>query len=364
MDVIDGRFSVVLGALEPLDPAWLAAGSPLYVGITVPEGDGEAPELLPRTPVGAAPYAIRAARAGAVTSDSVVAAVAVASGQRLAEDPAVRGPAGADGADGASCFDGLVDENGDDRLDALDCRGPQGDNGPQGQQGAAGAPGPPGPPGLPDVNAEVVTSTLIRRYEGAAPVEGEDFGMTVSDVAVPPSGTVLTARLLLRLAVDGLRPPVEDLTFGLVPPEPAPALEDLLPEGVDGEYEVDLTALLAGEELPAGTWTLEVADAELGNGSVRLEGWSLEVVFLSATTVEVPRELRVGEIEVVGTLASLADRLWCLEECRPGVPDDCWPGRSRPGWPCRCRSRPDGARCTRPPGTTGCGWSSAPSSTR
>lgn len=95
---------------------------------------------------------------------------------------------GRDGLNGASCFDGLADLNGDERLDSSDCvwaaicpgsihqmgdvngdgtkdledcrellRGAPGDDGDKGDDGEqgpareAGTPGPAGPPGPPGV---------------------------------------------------------------------------------------------------------------------------------------------------------------------------------------------------------------------
>ena len=91
-------------------------------------------------------------------------------------------------------------------------------------------------------------------------------------MVVPWGGVIETARLAVRLATDGVRPAAEDLTFDLLRPAPAPALEGLVLEGADGEYDADLTAVLAGEELLAGEWSLEVLDGEPGDGVVRLEG--------------------------------------------------------------------------------------------
>jgi len=328
VDVLDGRFHVLLGSRIPLDPALLSRASPLFVGITLPDLADGPEELLPRPEVSAVPYALRASVADLAITVTDEADLAARVAVHLAEDAAylasVRGPAGAAGAVGAHCWDPLGDADGSGVADLADCRGPRGAPGERGEQGEQGPEGPQGPTGVPGLHPDAFTSTFSTTYATDEPLEAAaDAGFVLSPLAVGDAGVIETALLVVRLDVAEGRPPVETLTFNLLRPAPSDPLEALVLEGAFGAYGADLTALLAGEPLLPGDWTLEVVDGADDDGVLRLEGWSLQFRFLSSERVEVPGPLVVGGTDVMATLAALAARAWCREHCDEAQPVDC-----------------------------------------
>lgn len=125
VDVVDGRFVVTLGEIEPLGDV-LETPEPLWVEVAI---DGEA--LAPRTRLGEVPRAAAALWAADVTGQAIHPA-AVSIGERLVIDASgqwVGDPAGLAGPEGPV--------------------GPEGPIGPPGPAGALGEPGPVGPPGEP-----------------------------------------------------------------------------------------------------------------------------------------------------------------------------------------------------------------------
>jgi hypothetical protein len=142
----EGYFSVQLGAVTPIPPAtW--NGSVYYVGIKV----GADPEMSPRQPTFAVPYAL-------VTSDAVgdihPTTVSVngqlvidANGTWVGPPTNLVGPTGAQGPAGAAGPAGAQGPAGP--AGSAGPIGPQGPVGPAGASGAQGAQGPQGPQGSP-----------------------------------------------------------------------------------------------------------------------------------------------------------------------------------------------------------------------
>ncbi|MCB9730709.1 MAG: hypothetical protein H6746_19720 [Deltaproteobacteria bacterium] len=150
LEIRGSWFTVQLGALTPFGDTFRDGGE-LWLGVAV-DGDDE---MLPRSPVGTAPYAMVADDAvGDIhpRTISVNGSVVVDAHGRWVGSPAgLQGPAGEDGEGvtvtevppGAACANGGV------RIDSIDgtsvvCNGA---NGPVGPVGPAGPVGPVGPVG-------------------------------------------------------------------------------------------------------------------------------------------------------------------------------------------------------------------------
>ena len=147
VDVLDGRFDVVLGGTVALDPALLARPLPLFAGVTVGEaGGGDGVEVLPRTEVGGVALALRVPVADRAETLSDVSALAGQVSARLLADHLADlrgdsgpdGTPGVDGSDGVHCWAALGDPEPGQPWTAADCRG---------APGAPGGPGSDGPPG-------------------------------------------------------------------------------------------------------------------------------------------------------------------------------------------------------------------------
>lgn len=130
--VLDGRFSVELGATASVDQQLFAAPS-RWLEITV---DGET--LSPRVAITSAPSALVCEDAvGDINPTSIAirgyGEVIDASGRWVGDTTGLQGPAGDPGPEGPAGADGSI--------------GPQGPAGPQGDAGPTGATGPQGPQG-------------------------------------------------------------------------------------------------------------------------------------------------------------------------------------------------------------------------
>jgi len=245
VDVLDGRFDVVLGGSVDLEPAWLDRPTPLYAGITVDEDGDAGVEVRPRTPVGGVAWALRVPVADAAETLSDPSELTAAVGARLLAEHAaeVRGAEGAPGdpggagADGADCYEVVGDRDGAPGLSPADCRGLPGAPGDPGGAGAPGAScwealpdgggadptpalclGPPGPRGAPDVTEGLLYSAAPERHErrGEPLVPFEDFGAATDSVQVEASGAVRSVRLWL----DYRHPDLTEVQMMLSSPQP------------------------------------------------------------------------------------------------------------------------------------------------
>ena len=107
-----GAFSVMLGGdTNPLD-ANIFGTDPLWLGVSIDSGE----ELLPRSPIGSTPYAVRAEIADNAVGDITPKSVSIGGSQ-------------------------VIDEQGQWVGDTAGLQGPQGETGPQGEPGDKGDPG-------------------------------------------------------------------------------------------------------------------------------------------------------------------------------------------------------------------------------
>ena len=153
----DGYYAVELGAVTPLDADLFAAAGPLELGVKV----GADPELAPRAPVGAVPYALVASDAiGDLHPASITVGgtlVIDADGNWVGGTAGLEGatgPTGAAGATGATGPAGIAGATGPTGVagatgpaGAAGATGPAGANGATGALGPTGANGPTGPAG-------------------------------------------------------------------------------------------------------------------------------------------------------------------------------------------------------------------------
>jgi len=319
VELIDSRFVVRLGEIEPLGPA-IFDGELRYLAIFIEHEEGE-DELAPRQPIGGAPYALIASMANHLSNDALEQIAiniqenivfddvrSMFSGEPGADGedgaPGEAGPPGQDGAPGEAGppgQDGAPGEPGTPGQDGAPGEpgtpgqdGAPGEPGTPGQDGAPGEAGPPGQDGAPGEAGPLTHSFQVESSFNASErdiprgnLEGVSF-----EIPIEADGPIENVKISIGI----IHPRYEDLVGTLISPNGTVFV--LFDREIESLSDKEYTISDFNGEVSNGVWILHLVDSSLGpEGERQLTKFQISITTTHEGDWRLPGNLYVdGEV--------------------------------------------------------------------
>ena len=259
VELIDSRFVVRLGEIEPLGPA-IFDGELRYLAIFIEHEEGE-DELAPRQPIGGAPYALIASMANHLSNDALEQ-IAINIQENIVFDDVrsmFSGEPGADGEDGAP-----------------------GEAGPPGQDGAPGEAGP--------LTHSFQVESSFNASERDIPrgnLEGVSF-----EIPIEADGPIENVKISIGI----IHPRYEDLVGTLISPNGTVFV--LFDREIESLSDKEYTISDFNGEVSNGVWILHLVDSSLGpEGERQLTKFQISITTTHEGDWRLPGNLYVdGEV--------------------------------------------------------------------